>query len=179
MYYTQVQVVNHVEVRKSATDDPIIGSMQGSVGMLQSEPLGVIVALELPGSGFLQTSKLPTPNCIAVLLRISFKASTTHLDGQSSNCLPRHLIPTARHAGIPKDFRTHTFNKVVRFMKGNQNCLQQTCTSPAECELSSEATDSFDTFPSAVQHAVSTAPANDPKPEPDFTRLHAHVRCAV
>ncbi len=64
-------------------------------------------------------------------------------------------------------------------MKDNHYCLQNTCTSPAEFELSSltEATDSFDTFPSAVQYAVSTA--NDPKPEPGFTRMHAHVQHAV
>ncbi len=35
--------------------------MQGSMEVFQSKPLGVIMVLKLPISGFLQNSKLPTP----------------------------------------------------------------------------------------------------------------------
>ena len=48
----------------------------------------------------------------------------------------------------PSDQIIHP-TKSGSFMKGNHYCLQHTCTSPAEFELSSVATDSFDMFPSA------------------------------
>ena len=166
--------------------------MQGSVKMLQtlSKPLRVTVTLKLPVSGFLQNSKLPMPklHCYNTFSsKFLSRLVSTHLDRQGCSCSPRHPLPTASHTSICWNYKSvpigvksisHKFNKKwFVFMMGNHYCLQQTYTSPAEFELSSEATDSFDTCPSAVPHAVSTA--NDPKPEPGFTRLHAHVQCTM
>ncbi len=93
--------------------------MQGSVEMLQSKPLGDC-GTEV--ACFRLLAKQQAANALTALLILSEFLSrlvSTHLDRQSSSCLPRHQLPTARHASFPKTFKTHTFNKVVRFMKGN------------------------------------------------------------